>query len=44
MKFYSDLHSSCDNIHSFYHRCINLMQAKNHVNKVYTAAEWQFKK
>lgn len=28
---------------NFYHRDINLMQAKNHSNKVYRAEEWQFK-
>lgn len=40
MKFYTDLHSSCDNVHSFYHRGINLMQAKNHSNKPCSAEEW----
>lgn len=43
MKFYTDLHSSCDNVHSFYHRGINLMQAKNHSNKPCSAEEWQLK-
>jgi len=36
MRFYKDLHSSCDNVHSFYHRGINLMQAKNQGSKVKT--------
>lgn len=44
MKFYTNLHSSCDNVNSFYHTGTNFMQAKNQGNRVYSAEEWQLKK